>query len=118
MRTSWMCTIAMVLLSGIGAATPAVGQPAEPLSSRSFAPVARAIGPAIVRLDVTGAGESATASGVVLDTRGDIVTSRQLFEGLGAAPAVQVTLGGGRRLEAELVGMDANSGVAVVRLSA
>ncbi len=115
MRTSWMCSIGMVLC-GIAAATPALGQPAEPLS-RSFAPVARAIGPAIVRLDVTGGAGVVTASGIVLDTRGNIVTSRQLFAGAGAAPSVQVTLAAGRRLTADLVGTDAATGVAIVRLA-
>ena len=114
MRMSWMCAIGVVLC-GTTAAAGSPGRPAEPVS-QSFAAVARAIGPAVVRLDVTGGGQEAIASGIVLDTRGDVVTSRHLFDGVGATPSVQVTLMDGRRLAAELAGSDAATDVAVVRM--
>jgi putative serine protease PepD len=129
MRMSWMCAVGLVLW-GTTAAAPSLGHPAEPppdsaatsfagrALSRSFVAVAHAIGPAVVRLDVSAGAEDITASGIILDTRGNVVTSRHTFDGAGANPAVQVTLADGRRLPAELIGTDDTADVAVVRLTA
>jgi len=104
-----MCALGLVLLG-----TTAAAEPAE----RSFAAVARAIAPAVVRLDVAGNGREITASGVVLDTRGNVLTTGRSFDGAGTGASVQVTLTDGRRLPAEMVGMDPATDVAVVRLMA
>lgn len=120
MRRSWMLSLA-VLLWGTSAAAP-VGSAELPrlagrALSQSFAAVARAIGPAVVRLDVAGPDGEVTGSGVVLDTRGDVVTSHHVLDGTNGAPAVVVTLADGRRFPAELVGGDALTDVAVVRIA-
>jgi S1-C subfamily serine protease len=83
--------------------------------SRAFATVAHAIGPSVVRIEVQTARERGTASGIVIDTRGYVVTSNHVLEG---APSidVQVIFPDGRRLAADVVGRDAPSDVAVVRL--
>jgi S1-C subfamily serine protease len=129
MRMSWMCAVGLVLW-GTTAAAPSVGHPAELAResgataragralSRSFAMVAHAIGPAVVRVDVTGGADDVTASGIILDTRGNVVTSRHTFDGAGTSPSVRVTLADGRGLSAELVGTDAGADVAVVRMAA
>ena len=69
--------------------------------------VAQAIGPSVVRLEVSGDREDSTASGVIIDTRGNVVTSSHLFDGwtppAGAeAEAIAIVLVDGRRLSAEL----------------
>lgn len=112
MRMSWMCA-AVLLLCGAnaGAAPPRAG------TLPSFAAVAKAIGPAVVRVDVSGAAGEAAASGILLDTRGDVVTSGHAFAPAGRAGAIAVTLADGRRLPAELLGTDAASDVAVIRLA-
>lgn len=123
MRRSWMLFVAVVLW-GTGAFARPAGSAELPAGaaralSRSFAAVARAIGPAVVRLDVRGPDAAVTGSGVVLDTRGNVVTSHHLFDGSAisaGAGGIQVTLADGRRLPAELVGGDAASDVAVVRI--
>jgi len=117
-----------LLLEG-SAARPARGRVTTPTSepasahtiSRAFAVVAQAIGPSVVRLEVSGDREDSTASGVIIDTRGNVVTSSHLFDGwtppAGAAgEAIAVVLIDGRRLAAELVGLDAVSDVAVIRM--
>jgi serine protease Do len=83
--------------------------------SRAFATVAHAIGPSVVRIEVQTARERGTASGIVIDTRGYVVTSNHVLEG---APAIEVEciFPDGRRLPADVVGRDAPSDVAVVRL--
>ncbi len=128
MRASWLCAAGLLL-----AGTPAAAQPGarvtppavEPaparVTSRAFIRVAQAIAPSVVRIEVSGPAGDATGSGVVLDTRGNVVTSSHLFDGWspatgGGAPPIAVVLVDGRRLAAELVGLDAESDVAVLRV--
>src|SRR5215471_14018801 len=97
-----------------GAVTPRMETPNEARAlSRAFAGVARAIGPCVVRIEVESAEEEATASGVIIDTRGHVVTSSHVIEG---ARKVEVVLLDGRRLSAKVVGKDPQSDVAVVNI--
>jgi serine protease Do len=118
-----------VALAATLAAAPSRGRTAPDIAqafparalSRAFAAVAQAIAPSVVRLEVNGAKEEATGSGIIIDTRGDVVTSRHLFDGWapasgGEADAIAVVLRDGRKVAAELVGIDAGSDVAVVRM--
>jgi len=96
--------------------TPATQAPREARAlSHAFASVAHAIGPSVVRIEVQTAREHGTASGVVLDTRGYVVTSSHVLDG---APKidVQIIFPDGRQLAADVVGRDPPSDVAVVRL--
>ena len=128
MQASWLCAAALVVLAGStarparGRVTPPTSEPASAHTlSHAFAAVARAIGPSVVRLEVSGDREDATASGVIIDTRGNVITSSHVFDGWsppagGEAEAIAVVLVDGRTLPAELVGLDAGSDVAVVRM--
>jgi S1-C subfamily serine protease len=134
MQASWLWAAGMVLLEMVGTprpsqqvvrgpATQAVrgsGRSDGRVLSQGFTTVARAIAPSVVRLEVSGADDVATASGIVLDTRGNVVTSSHAFDGCapGSVPAgsIAVVLADGRRLPAELVGLDSGSEVAVVRM--
>jgi serine protease Do len=96
--------------------TPATETPSEARAlSRAFATVAHAIGPSVVRIEVQTPRERGTASGIIIDTRGYVVTSNHVLEG---APTIDVEIifPDGRRLPADVVGRDAPSDVAVVRL--
>jgi S1-C subfamily serine protease len=98
-----------------GTITPRTQAPSEArVLSRAFAQVARAIGPSVVRIEVESADEEATASGVLIDTIGNVVTSSHVVEG---ARKVEVVLLDGRRMSARVVGKDPQSDVAVVRLA-
>jgi len=131
MRLSWICAVGIVLLGAVagpragGQVTAAAAEPTEARAlSRSFAEVAQAIAPSVVRIEVAAAQEDAIGSGIILDTRGDVVTSSHLFDGWSAAGAgtvgqgIAVVLVDGRRLSAELVGVDDRSDVAIVRMAA
>jgi putative serine protease PepD len=108
-----------------GRSTEPVAEPA-PASARAlsegFSRVARAIAPSVVRLEVSGVREDAVASGIILDTRGNVVTSSHAFDGWSPPPArdgaepIAVVLADGRRSGAELIGLDPGSDVAVVRM--
>jgi S1-C subfamily serine protease len=101
-----------------GRQTPRTEVPSEARAlSRAFAAAARAIAPSVVRIEVTAADEQATASGVIIDTLGNVVTSSHVLDG--ARPVgIGIVLVDGRRLDAEIVGRDAASDVAVVRIGA
>jgi putative serine protease PepD len=96
--------------------TPATEAPSEARAlSRAFAGVAHAIGPSVVRIEVQTARERGTASGIIIDTRGYVVTSNHVLDG---APAIDVDIifPDGRHVSADVVGRDAPSDVAVVRM--
>jgi len=99
-----------------GRVTPQMEAPKEARNlSRAFADVARAIGPSVVRIEVSTAREEGTASGIVIDTRGHIVTSNHVLDGKGPM-RIDIVFIDGRRLPADAVGRDAATDVAVVRL--
>ncbi len=60
-----------------------------------------------------GSSSGSIGSGVILDTDGNILTNNHVIEG---ATAIAVTLDDGTSYEAELVGTDASSDLAVIRL--
>ncbi len=62
---------------------------------------------------VPGGPRRGTGSGVVIDTAGDVVTNRHVVEG---ASKVTVTMWDGTEVPAKVVGADARTDVAVVRL--
>jgi putative serine protease PepD len=84
-------------------------------------------GPGVVDIQVTGSSsaqadpfgrtdqqQAAEGSGFVLDTKGDIVTNYHVIEG---ATKITVTLADGTSAVATLVGSDASSDLAVIRIS-
>jgi S1-C subfamily serine protease len=120
MRAWGTFVVAIILAVGAsrplagGTVTPRTQAPSEARAlSRAFAQAARAIGPSVVRIEVESDEEEATASGVLIDTRGNVVTSSHVIEG---ARKIEVVLLDGRRMSARTVGQDAQSDVAVVRL--
>lgn len=73
-------------------------------------------GPGVVSVDVSsGQGEGGSGSGFVLDENGHIVTNQHVVDG---ANRVSVTFSGGERREAEVVGEDASTDVAVLQVDA
>jgi S1-C subfamily serine protease len=112
---------ALALLSSAprarGRTTPRTEAPSEARAlSHAFADVARAIGPSVVRIEVTTSTEQATASGIILDTRGNIVTSSHALDGA-EPPSIAVVLVDGRRFAGEIAGRDGATDVAVVRMT-
>lgn len=77
--------------------------------------------PSVVSISTqTTAGDGLTqtggsiGSGVVLDTKGNVLTNHHVIEG---ASSIMVTMNDGSSYEAELVGSDASSDLAVVRIN-
>ncbi|BDZ41287.1 hypothetical protein GCM10025865_05860 [Paraoerskovia sediminicola] len=75
--------------------------------------VTTAVSPSVVAIQVTTAQGGGEGSGVVIDTDGHIVTNNHVVSG---AESVSVTLSDGRLYEAEIVGTDPTTDLAVVKL--
>jgi S1-C subfamily serine protease len=93
-----------------GTGTPISGIP-TPSSNleQQFVQVVRSVSPKVVQIERQGA----LGSGVVFDGQGDVVTNAHVVEG---AQRFVVTLAGGERHTARLVGADRTHDIAVVRL--
>ena len=76
-----------------------------------LAAVAAAVSPSVVHIAVAGTGGSGSGSGVVLREDGYVLTNAHVVEG---AQQVQVTLPDGTRHDAEVVGADVASDLAVL----
>lgn len=101
-----------------GAASPAgAGDTREAAVSAAVSSAVRAAAPAVVRIEIARDGDGGrgpSASGIVIDTLGDVVTSA---DAVAEAGGLRVVLQDGRVLAARVRGVDPHSGVAVVQAS-
>src|SRR3954467_14525859 len=97
-------TIALSLAAGQGRAR----------AEGALEDAARAAAPAVVGIEIVREGQpTSTASGVAIDTLGDVVTGAAA---VADARALRVVLSDARTLPARLRGADPHSGVAVLQL--
>ncbi|MDH5456758.1 MAG: Do family serine endopeptidase [Gammaproteobacteria bacterium] len=119
-RLTWTTLVLALASLGAQAALPTVvgGQPVA-----SLAPLVEAASPAVVNIQVTQmrrdrfgrAGEIGGAgSGVIVDAKGGhILTNHHVIDG---ADEIRVTLHDGRTLDAEIVGSDAGTDIALLKV--
>jgi S1-C subfamily serine protease len=93
------------------ATTPVDTTPTD--GSLSIADVADAVAPSVARVDVQVAGRQGSGSAVVYRSDGHLLTNAHVVSG---ANAVAVTLPEGTRLQAEVVGADEQTDLAVLRV--
>src|SRR3954469_4053152 len=99
----------------VTAAAPGATQNASPTSAAmTVGDVYRGAKQGTVDITVQTANGAAEGSGFVLDSRGDIVTNEHVVDG---ASAVTVNFADGTKADAKVVGADASSDIAVVRVS-
>ncbi|WP_427920131.1 S1C family serine protease [Streptomyces sp. cg40] len=77
---------------------------------------ARAL-PSVVTLHVSGDEESGTGTGIVLDTRGHILTNNHVVQPAGGDGEISVSFSGGQTARAKVVGHDTGYDLAVVQVS-
>lgn len=106
--------------SGVSAITPQSGGTVSPVPTTGESPdweaVAAAVRPATVSIAAEGTNSSGTGSGVIIDTSGNIVTNNHVVADTIGGGKLDVTLSDGRVYAAELVGTDATTDLAVIRL--
>ncbi|MCX5385469.1 S1C family serine protease [Streptomyces sp. NBC_00083] len=82
----------------------------------SVAGIAASALPSVVTIHVTGATESGTGTGFVLDNAGHILTNNHVVQPAGTSGKISVTFSGGESASAQVVGRDAGYDLAVVRV--
>lgn len=78
--------------------------------------VAAAVRPATVSIFVSGESESASGSGVIIDSAGHIITNQHVVSGFSDGGSITVTLHDGRVYSATIVGGDTTTDLAVIVL--
>ena len=96
----------------VGTSSTPIGLPAS--STVDVAAIAAKVLPSVVQVNVTGAQGQGVGSGVVLSADGRILTNNHVVSG---ARQVTVTLSDGRTVDAQVVGTDPGSDLAVVQAS-
>jgi serine protease Do len=82
--------------------------------------VAEIVGPAVVGVDnnvttwQSGTGLQGSGSGIIFDKKGYIVTNEHVIDG---ASNIIITLSGGRKVRAKLVGKDSKTDLAVLKIN-
>lgn len=93
-----------------------VSDPAPTLESvPSWQEVVDAVAPSVVAISVDSRFGGSQGSGVIIDTEGLVLTNNHVVE-TGVRGAIDVVLHDGRVLAAEIVGLDATTDLAVLRL--
>ncbi len=87
-------------------------------NSPDWQAVASAVSPAVVTINVEGSSSSGVGSGVVYNAQGDIVTNYHVISSaLDGQGRITVTLADSRLFEAQIVGTDQTTDLAVIRLT-
>ncbi|MFE7860266.1 trypsin-like peptidase domain-containing protein [Streptomyces sp. NPDC057403] len=103
---------------GVGAVElPQAGKEPAGRAPDSVAGIAARALPSVVTLHVTGAEESGTGTGFVLDGLGHILTNNHVVEPAGSGGRISVTFNSGDTAKATVVGRDSGYDLAVVKVS-
>jgi S1-C subfamily serine protease len=94
-----------------GVAAPTTGD----LAVRGVTAIARQVSPSVARVDAQGPLGAGSGSAVVYQSDGVLITNAHVVDG---AAQVAVTLPDGERRDAEVIGVDAASDLAVLRVDA
>jgi putative serine protease PepD len=86
-------------------------------SAPDWAAVSAAVSPSVVSIDVTTQQGSGAGSGVVFDKSGHILTNNHVVGDATGNGAITVTLSDGRTYGATIVGTDASTDLAVIKLT-
>ncbi|HYO18141.1 MAG TPA: trypsin-like peptidase domain-containing protein [Dermatophilaceae bacterium] len=102
-------------------AASATASPSPVTQADSSAPnwsvIAAAVSPSVVSITVTSTQSSGQGSGVIIDTKGHILTNNHVVTGAGAGSQLSVTLNDKRTYDATVVGTDPSTDLAVIKLT-
>jgi putative serine protease PepD len=97
--------------------TASVAPSALTTSPKTFAGIAAKVLPSVVSINVTGANESDTGSGVILQSDGYILTNNHVVAAASSSGSVSVTFNDGSASSASIVGTDPLDDLAVIKVS-
>jgi putative serine protease PepD len=86
-------------------------------SAPNWSVIAAAVSPSVVSITVTSTQSSGQGSGVIIDTKGHILTNNHVVTGAGAGSQLSVTLNDKRTYDATIVGTDPSTDLAVIKLT-
>ncbi|HEV2581775.1 MAG TPA: trypsin-like peptidase domain-containing protein [Ktedonobacteraceae bacterium] len=109
----WQFSRASSTTGGGASATVAQTAATSTVQTAQEAVIAK-VKPAVVQINVTTASGSAIGSGVIIDTRGYIVTNNHVVAN---AQSIEVVLNDGTHLTAQLVGSDSADDLAVLKIT-
>ncbi|MGW2089816.1 S1C family serine protease [Streptomyces sp. NPDC001880] len=96
---------------------PQAGRSSGGRAPDSVAGIAASALPSVVTLHVSGASESGTGTGFVLDGSGHILTNNHVVAPAGQGGEITVTFSGGETARGEIVGKDSGYDLAVVKVT-
>ncbi|MFC5997855.1 S1C family serine protease [Quadrisphaera sp. GCM10027208] len=85
-----------------------------PAGQVDWTPVAERVAPSVVSIDVRGRTGAGQGSGVVIDDAGHVLTNNHVVAGGGSGAQVRISLDDGRVLDAEVLGTDPTTDLAVL----
>jgi putative serine protease PepD len=84
---------------------------------KSYAGIAAKVLPSVVSINVTGANESDTGSGVILQSNGYILTNNHVVAAATSGGSVSVTFNDGSTVAARIIGTDSLDDLAVIKVA-
>lgn len=100
----------------LGSAVPAPGPGSTARPEGSIAKIAANALPSVVTIKIKAAGGSGTGSGFVIDRQGHILTNNHVVAAAGGAGTITVELNNGTTIPAQVIGKDASSDLAVIKV--
>ncbi|OTA25574.1 hypothetical protein B9G54_07415 [Alloscardovia macacae] len=112
-RTGVLTVPSSTNLSSMTSSTGGAGTTAVSGSSVDWTAIAKKVAPSVVSIQGRVSNGTVIGSGAVLDTEGHIITNNHVVNG---ASNLQVTLSNGNMYEADVVGTDPTTDLAVIKL--
>jgi putative serine protease PepD len=109
--------LASVAQTSANATTSSSPVPQTSTSAPNWSAVAAVVSPSVVSITVTGSQASGQGSGVIFDTQGHILTNNHVVAAGGTGSQISVTLADNRTFDATVVGTDASTDLAVIKLT-
>jgi putative serine protease PepD len=100
-----------------GTSAPPVSPSALETNPKTYAGIAAKVLPSVVSINVTGANESDTGSGIILKSNGFILTNNHVVAAASGGGSVSVTFNDGSTAKATIVGTDSLDDLAVIKVA-
>ncbi|WP_308222390.1 trypsin-like peptidase domain-containing protein [Frankia sp. AgB32] len=107
----------VVTTAGLERTTSTAGG-TSPAAADTVSAAAKKILPSVVTISEESSSESGTGSGMIIRSDGHILTNNHVVSGASGGGSLTVTLQDGRTFDAQVVGTDPSSDLAVVKINA